>query len=131
MKPGTLYLFALLLVIAAFGHVRSSDSDSDFYMTNEGFEPDVEMTKFNEKLDHLADVTQRSYQKRLAIETEKARKVGKELDEASKKKIFKECFQKKFDYAKLEVGKTGSFFDIGNDNIFDLGDSIAEDSKDL
>lgn len=119
MKPTTLYLLAFLAVFSVAGYVHASDSDSDYFYGG-GSVTDDEMRKFNERLDRLADVTQVAYQRRLTEENAKrAAKNLPELNEEEKKKIFKECFQQKFDYAQHEVGEGGTIFEIGNRNIFD------------
>lgn len=103
---------SLFLVLAVVG---ASDSDSDmFAFDGEANLTDTEMKKFNAQLDKIADRTQRSYEKRIkSLEND-----GHVLSEEEKKKIFKECFQKKFDYADSKTGSTGSMFDLGERNIF-------------
>lgn len=113
MKPTTLYLSALFLVFAAVGHVRASDSDSDM-MFGESSLTDTEMANFNARLDKIADRTKRSYDKRIQA----LQKKGRVLTEEEKKKVFKECFQKKFDYAKSKTGGEDTIFGLGDRSIF-------------
>lgn len=113
MKP-LLSLLSLVLVLAV---VRASDSDSDIFAFERDEDAnltDTEMKKFNQRLDKIADRTQRSYEKRL----KSLQKDGCVLSEAEKKKVFKDCFQKKFDYADGKTGDNGSIFDLGDRNIF-------------
>lgn len=134
MKPTTVYLSALILVLATVSHVHAFykyDTDSDGNFFGEPSKTDAAINKFNERLDKIADRTTACVAKRFETIKQKqnrrdkgAKKLTKMEEKDLKSKIFKECFQEKFDYAKHEVGGTGSIFDIGDINIFQPNEEI-------